>query len=88
MNESLWNEVHCLKMREKGWRYCRSYEILDTSVDKDLDGVVELASQICDSPLAFITSLMRTDYGRRPGRAPMRKKPAANFHFVTCHSRK
>jgi len=33
----------------------QSYNILDTEQEKDYDGLVELASQICDCPIALIT---------------------------------
>ncbi|MGC4021194.1 MAG: histidine kinase dimerization/phospho-acceptor domain-containing protein [Cyclobacteriaceae bacterium] len=49
-NGSLLDEIGRLKA-------LHDYQILDTQAEKDFDGIVELASQVCDTPIALISLL-------------------------------
>ncbi len=44
----------------------RRYQILDTEFEKDFDGIIELASEVCDSPIAMINLI---DEGRQWSKA-------------------
>jgi GAF domain-containing protein len=44
---------------EKRLETIQSFHILDTEDEDDFDGIVELASQLCDAPIALITLIDR-----------------------------